>query len=216
MNSHSRNSLLHFLCSLMFMIVDTSPLPSFLIISPGSAAFNITFLAPQTFLINFPLSSVSWRQPIRLSWAVSLLTSSFCPSLQSLLSKMLLIPTRSAKLLQNNFWKLTILLKVCFFSEVSSDRWSISIFSCLQKNPCNDGQEMQRALALWTLGLASLPFSFTCWKPFRRWLCPVELGLLSVSSAVSRCELKCDHEVKVFKVPDNLVRSQSCVLSCLI
>lgn len=216
MNSHSRNSLLHFLCSLMFMIVDTSPLPSFLIISPGSAAFNITFLAPQTFLINFPLSSVSWRQPIRLSWAVSLLTSSFCPSLQSLLSKMLLIPTRSAKLLQNNFWKLTILLKVCFFSEVSSDRWSISIFSCLQKNPCNDGQEMQGALAWWTLGLASLPFSFTCWKPFRRWLCPVELGLLSVSSAVSRCELKCDHEVKVFKVPDNLVRSQSCVLSCLI
>lgn len=216
MNSHSRNSLLHFLCSLMFMIVDTSPLPSFLIISPGSAAFNITFLAPQTFLINFPLSSVSWRQPIRLSWAVSLLTSSFCPSLQSLLSKMLLIPTRSAKLLQNNFWKLTILLKVCFFSEVSSDRWSISIFSCLQKNPCNDGQEMQGALAWWTLGLASLPFSFTCWKPFRRWLCPIELGLLSVSSAVSRCELKCDHEVKVFKVPDNLVRSQSCVLSCLI
>ena len=49
-----------------------------------------------------------------------------------------------------------------------------------------------------------------------RWLCPIELGLLSVSSAVSRCELKCDYEVKVFKVPDNLVRSQSCVLSCLI
>ena len=189
---------------------------SFLIISPGSAAFNITFLAPQTFLINFPLSFVSWRQPIHLSWAVSLLTSSFCPSLQSLLSKMLLVPMHSAKLLQNNFWKLTILLKVCFFSEVSSDRWSISIFSCPQKNPCNDRQEMQGMLSWWTLGLASLPAFFTCWKSFRRWLYPIELGLQSVSSTVSRHELKCDNEVKVFKVPDNLVQSQSCVLSCLI